>query len=133
MSLKEQILKVEDLPREEVHVDEWDLDVWVRSMTAAERDDYEQSLLESSGTGRNLKLIPNLQNAKAKLVARTLVEENGDRVFTDSEAGQLGGKAASAINKLYEIARRLSGISDTDVEEMVKNSSPVQGESSPTD
>ena len=133
MSIKEEILKADDLPREKFHVEQWNLDVWIRSLTSAERDDYEQSLIESSGRGRNMQVTPNLTNAKAKLVARAMVDEDGKRIFTDAEAGKLGRKSARAISDLYAIAQRLSGLSDEDVEELVKNSESGQVEDSPSD
>ena len=46
MSLKEQILKADDLPKEKVNVPEWNVDVYVRALTAAERDGYEASLIQ---------------------------------------------------------------------------------------
>lgn len=128
MSLKEQILNADDLPREKINVPEWDCDVWIRSLTAKERDDYEQSLLNTSGTGKDFTATPNLSNAKAKFVARCLVDDTGLRVFTDAEAVPLGGKAAQVLNRLYEVASRLSGMSADDLEELVKNSEETQGE-----
>ncbi|GAG24491.1 unnamed protein product [marine sediment metagenome] len=132
-TIQERILEADDLPREKVHVPEWNMDVWIRSLTAAERDDYEQGLLRASGQGRSLTMTPNLANAKAKLVVRTLVYENGERMFTDVEAGKLGQKSARAINRLYDVAERLSGISEEDIEELVKNSDSGPGEPSPSD
>lgn len=133
MSIKEDILKADDLPREKVYVEQWKMDVWIRSITSAERDDYEASLIQSSGRGRNMQVTPNLSNAKAKLVARALVDGDGKRIFTDAEAVKLGGKSARAISDLYAIAQRLSGLSDDDVEELVKNSESGQDEDSPSD
>lgn len=133
ISLKDQILQSDDLPREKVYVPEWNLDVWIRCLTAAERDDYELSMLEPVGQGRDRRLNPNLANAKAKLVARALIDESGQRIFTDAGALELGGKSASAINRLYDIARRLSGISEADEAEILKNSENGQDASLPSD
>ena len=133
MGLKEDILKVDDLPREKFHVEQWNIDVWIRSLTSAERDDYEQSLITQSGRGRNMTMTANLANAKAKLVAKTLVDKEGKRVFLDGEAIKLGQKSSKAITKLYEIAQRLSGLTDDDVEELVKNSESGQADDSPSD
>jgi hypothetical protein len=34
----------------------------------------------------------------------------------------LGKKSAAALNRVFEVAQRLSGITDDDVEELAKNS-----------
>ena len=44
MLTKDQILKSDDLPSEEVSVPEWGGSVMVRSMTGYERDQFEQSV-----------------------------------------------------------------------------------------
>jgi hypothetical protein len=42
--------------------------------------------------------------------------------FTAKEALELGGKSATALNKLFEVCCKLSGITETDVDELEKNS-----------
>ena len=41
---KESILSVQDLPRELVEVAKWGGSVWVRGMTAGERDMFEDKI-----------------------------------------------------------------------------------------
>ena len=54
--------------------------------------------------------------------------ETGKRVFTDDDADALGAKSAKPMQRLFSVARRLSALSEDDIEELVKNS-----ESAPTD
>ncbi len=135
MSLsKEQILKKEDLPRKAVKVPEWGGEVLIRALTAKERDSYEQSMIETHGTGKNMEIRPNLSNAKAKLVSRSAIDDEGNRLFTsEKDVIDLGGKSASAMNKLYTVACELSGISSQDIEDLEKNSEPGPIDDSPTD
>jgi hypothetical protein len=51
-------------------------------------------------------------NARAKLLVRVLVTESGTRIFGDRDAPDLGKKSSLVINRLYEAAARLSGMSE---------------------
>ena len=110
----------------EVIVEEWKGTVRARALTGAERDAFEASIVE--GKGKNVKT--NLKNIRAKLVALAVINENGERLFNDHEAQVLGTKSASALDKVFEVAQRLSGLRDEDVEELAKNSESDQSEDS---
>ncbi len=115
---RDAILQVQDLPTERVHVPEWGGDVLVRALTGAERDRFEQSIVEQRGKSTRM----NLQNIRAKLVALTVVDEQGNRIFKDEDVKWLGNKSAAALDRIFEVAQRLSGLRDEDVEELAKNS-----------
>lgn len=117
---RDEILGASDIKRELVQVPEWgeDAAVWVRSLTAKERDDYERSMI----VYQNGKNKPDLSQARAKLAAAAICDENGVRLFTDADVKALGDKSASALQRVFEVAQRLSGITGEDVEELVKNS-----------
>lgn len=119
---REAILAAEDLPRELVEVPEWGGAVYVRALTGAERDQFEASIVEQRG--RDVRM--NMRNIRAKLVALTVVDEDGQRIFTDDDVAALGGKSAAALDRLFAVAQRLSGLSKEDVEELAKNSESVQ-------
>jgi primosomal protein N'' len=115
---RDAILQAQDLPTEQVHVPEWGGDVLVRALTGAERDRFEQSIVEQRGKSTRM----NLQNIRAKLVALTVVDEQGNRIFKDEDVKWLGNKSAAALDRIFEVAQRLSGLRDEDVEELAKNS-----------
>ena len=115
--LRDTILAADDLPREKVEVAEWDVTVWVRTMTAAERDHFEASVQSRNGS----ELAVNLENIRAKLVGSTVVDEAGVRVFSDADTVVLGAKSAAAMDTLFAVARRLNGLTGEDVEELVGN------------
>jgi len=117
---REAILAAEDLPTEQVPVPEWKGDVLVRSLTGVERDAFEESLYTGQGKDRQ----QNLSNLRARLAALTVVDENGNRVFSDDDAAQLGEKSAAALDVVFSVAQRLSGLSARDVEKLTKNSKP---------
>ena len=120
--LREIILGTQDITQEKVHISEWNVDVFVKGLTGAQRDSYEQSLFIVSEHGKKVDVKMNRANLRAKLLVKTICDEDGNRIFADSDVEALGGKSASALDKLFEVAQRLSGLSDKDVEELEKNS-----------
>lgn len=114
---REQILQAEDLVYEDVEVPEWGGTVRVRGLTGAERDQFEASIV--SLNGRQSKV--DTRNVRAKLAALTIIDEDGKRLFTDQDVRQLGLKSAAALDRVFDVAQRLSGLSDQDIEELAEN------------
>jgi len=125
---KEAILAAKDSVTEEVNVEEWGGTVLVRGLTGKERDLFEAMLMERRGK----KLIPNMANIRAKLIACCCVDDDGTRLFTDQDAEALGDKSGAALDRVYEVAARLSGMRDEDIEELVGDfgGNPGNGSSS---
>jgi hypothetical protein len=124
---RDAILNANDIQSEDVHVPAWDGIVKVRGLTGEQRDAFEEAMIEGRGKNRQVRLT----NLRAKLVALCVIDEKGDRMFTDADAAQLGRKSAAALSVLYDVAARLSGLTDEDVEELTANlsSSPGAGSS----
>lgn len=114
---KEQILAAQDLKSEVVAVPEWGGEVRLRSMTGADRDAYEQSLVEARGEGEARRLA----NVRARLVAFCAVDEAGARLFSEADVEALGAKSAAALDRLFEACTRLNRIGASDVEALAKN------------
>ena len=123
---RDAILKVDDLPFEDVEVSEWGGTVRVRGLTGAERDAFEAEMVELRGK----KARFNMQNFRAKLVVRSVVDRQGERLFSHQDAEPLGKKSAAALQRVFEVAQRLSGLTDTDVEELVGNFDDGQSDDS---
>lgn len=120
---RETIFAVDDRQYEDVPVPEWGGTVRVMGLTGAERDRMEASVV---GNGRKM----NLTNFRARLCALSIVDENGDRVFSDLDVGTLGKKSAAALEHVFSVSQRLSGLSDSDVDDLVGESGPGLSESS---
>lgn len=121
-ALRERIQHADDIPVEPVEVPEWEpfIDgeqLYVQGLTAEGRDSYEASCLAGEGRERDV----DLSNIRAKLVVRCVVDEDGDRVFSNEDAGWVGEKSGRAIDRIFGVAQRLSGLSDEDVEELAGN------------
>ena len=121
---REAILQAQDLKQEEMFIPEWDGSLIVKGLTAAERDQYEAKLIVQKGKNTTV----NMKNARARLVMLSVVDESGKQLFTEADISALGTKSAAVLDRIFEVASRLSGISDEDLEELSKNS-----ESDPSD
>ncbi len=124
---KEDILKAADRGTEEVEVPEWGGSVLVQGMTGRERDAYEVSLRDQR-TGQ--RRPGALDNVRAKIIARCVVDDDGKRLFTDADIAALGEKSGAAIDRVFDVAARLSGMSDEDQEKMTRDFGPADGSDS---
>ena len=91
---KESILSAQDLPKEMVEVKQWGGSVWVRGMTAGERDMFEDKIRTEG-----------MKNLRALMASMTIIDEEG-----------LAGKSAEALDKVVEVASKLSGLLESDIE-----------------
>lgn len=123
------ILEASDLIFEDVAVPEWGGMVRVRGLTGAERDGFEASVVERQGKQTKL----NMANIRARMVALTVVDADGKRLFSDADVAALGRKSGVALNRVFEVAQRLSGITEADMTELEKNSDSGQSEDSISD
>ena len=108
---RKAIFAANDLDIQKVDVPEWGGEVGIRGLTARERDLFEASI----GTS------VNLDNLRARLVVLTLCDDDGERVLQDKDATALGKKNAQVVDRLFEVARRLSGMTGSDVKELEGN------------
>ena len=120
---KEVILAALDLPLETVSVPEWGGEVLVRGMTAFERDEFEKSLMKEGDAeeGKPAKPVYDPSNMRARLCALCMVDENGTLLFSAADAAALGKKSGAALDRVFQVARRLSGLGEKDLEQAVKN------------
>lgn len=126
---RDQILGAEDRKTEDVAVPEWGGTVRVRSLSGAERDSYEAHIVQLRADGSKRL---NMTNLRGKLVSLSCVAEDGSRLFSDADAEALGDKSAAALERVFDVARKLSGLGEDDVEELAQGfeSAPSDGSTS---
>lgn len=128
MSLLEQLEKSPTaLPEEEVFIDSWGRSVTLRGMTSRERDLFEEESMrlvnQNSGAtpSKQSRVEANLKNFRARLVSRHIVE-GGMKTFANRRGESiLGEQPAKVLEKLFTVSQRLSGFSQSDVEDLAKN------------
>lgn len=114
---RDAILARKKLKAELVEVPEWGGSVYVRELTASERDHWEGALVRLEGKTTEL----TFENARATLAAATIVDAEGNRLFSEADIEELGRLSGKALDRVYGVATRLSGITESDVEELSKN------------
>lgn len=126
---KGQINEVNDAVIEIMPVPEWGGEIYVRSITAAERGLIEQEAAkfkETKGKGDFARTFT------LRFAALSICDEKGVRLFSDDEISILAKKSAKVISRIAEAAQRLSGFTKKDMEELEKNSVEAQPEDSPS-
>lgn len=122
---KEAILKADDREVREVEVREWGGAVLVRGLNGRDRDQWFASLAQvSARPGRQPEVRPDIANLTARLVAMCVLDPDDPQrerlMFTAGDVAQLGDRSAAALNRVYEAAMELSGLSEEDMSEVGK-------------
>lgn len=137
---KDQIIGADDRTWRDVEVPEWpDGDgkpgvVRVVSLSAADRDSYEAAMTtmrpdEHGGASP----VQDLSNVRAKLAVRCIVDDKSERIFGDHEASRLGQKSAAALDRIFNAAAELSGMTQKSQDEIAGNSDAAPGGDSSSD
>lgn len=121
---KQEILDADDLPTRDVPVPEWGGDVRVRGLTGRERDAFEMRMAVARRNG------DTDVDLRASLVGRCIVDEDGERLFTDRELGQLARKSGAALDAVFDVVRELSGMTADSVDESAGNFDATDGDGS---
>ena len=99
---KNSIIAAQDFKYKDIEVAEWGGSVRLRGLSSKDRDEYESSI----------GITQDMSNMRARLVVRSLVDKEGERIFLDNDADALGEKNAETIARLFDEVRDLSGMSD---------------------
>ena len=114
---RDQILSADDLSKESVAVPEWGGDVWVRTMTASERDAFDMSFIDAK-TG---KTVGTMKDLRSRLCQITLCDDDGKLLFDQGDIPKLAAKSGAVLDRCFDVAQRINGITGKDVDELAKN------------
>lgn len=126
-SLRDRISsKAKQLKRATVDVPEWSMigddAIVLQAMTGTARDAYEAEIV-GNRAGKDRRL--NLSNLRSRLVARCIIDpETGELVYDYrrlTDIDELGSFNAAGLDRLFQVAQELNGITDDDVEKLEKN------------
>jgi hypothetical protein len=106
-------------PREALEMADLGGTVYVRGMTARERDAFEESLRIKKGKRAG---ETDLRNFRAKIASRCLVTETGERLLADGDADWLGNLSAGILDRILAVINRLSGRTEEEAEELGNDS-----------
>ena len=111
MLTKEAILAADDLPFEIVDVPEWGDAVRIRGLNCADRDEY-LTRITAAKKGDQW----DIRGLKVRLAQMTVMNGDGGLMFSAAEVEALGRKSATAIDRIYDVAMRLSGLTADEAE-----------------
>jgi hypothetical protein len=127
MSLREQILAAEDIPSEILQINEWNVNLLIKGMTAGERIALMQSAFDQATGQVNMAAVyPDV------VVACAHDPETGDPVFTDADKPAILSKSSAAVEKIADVGLRLSGIGKEESDSAGKDSSNSPNDDSST-
>lgn len=129
LSREELLERGKKLRKELVELPELGGAVYVRELAGWERDAFEASLMQQVGNTYVMKL----KNARARLAALSICDENGKRLFSEKDAQELGKISAAALDRIFEAASRLSRIGEEELEELKKGLKGAQSADSSSD
>jgi hypothetical protein len=111
---REALLGATTVPTQRVPVPELGGDVLVRGMTARQRSDFEKKFV-TEHRGRQKR---NLDAFREQLLIACCVEPT----FTDEDLPALSKVRADVIERIADVAAKLSGITEQDADELGKPS-----------
>lgn len=112
---RDAILRGPKLKTQNVNVPEFGGIVRVRELTAGERDSLESKLFSSSDAPDD-----KYKDLRATLVSMSVVDEAGKNLFTEKDIPELSAKSARGIDRIFSVAQLLSGLTPSEVDELVK-------------
>jgi hypothetical protein len=121
----DDILAANDLKVEAVDVPEWGGRVFVRTMSAGKRDEYDASIRPDD---EKLDLV----NFRARLVAYTCCDAEGKLLFNVAQIVQLAQKSSLALIRVFRAAQKINKLGSDAVADEKKDSSEVPSGGSPT-
>ena len=117
------LLKKEELLKEKVELNENGDYVFVRQMTAHEKNVWEMSQMKKTlDSKKKVQYDLTLDDFRAKLAVCCVCDENGNLLFDPKDYLELSANiSAATLEKIVDVAQKLNAITEEDKEEMVKN------------
>jgi len=75
----------------------------------------------------------NLRNARAKLIVLCAIDEAGQPIFTADDVNRLGRRNAKPLDRLFNECKKITGLTDEDVDGLVKDFGATPDEPSLTE
>jgi hypothetical protein len=112
MDLRDKIQGVNDIKKETVK--EWDCNIEVRTMTALQR-----AILLSTCVDKNGEIL-NEKFQAAIIIGCCFDPKTGQKIFTEQDENWIMEKSAGPIERISQIAMKLSGLTGQTVEQAEK-------------
>ena len=114
---RDAILNAQDFRTEAQKVPEWGGEVFLRTLTCNQAENYQEFLVNLQGDNGKLRLA----GMRVKLLTMCLCDQSGVLLFSDEDMEALAQKDSAVIGRLFEAAKKLNAIDDDAGEEAEKN------------
>ena len=106
---KENILAAKDIQTIDVEVPEWGGTVRVSEISAGDRCRLQAMIFGDDDKPKSAEEISEIMTIR--LCAMACVDENGEKIFSMDDVAALAKKSSKAINRIFDAADKLNGIS----------------------
>ena len=107
MLTKDQILSADDLRHVDVDVPEWGGTIRLQTITARDRQKFHAGGTKGA-----------MDDFMERFIVACATDENGKLLFTSEDVKALGSKSAMALNRVFEAAVELNGMSQRGIEDI---------------
>jgi len=105
---RDSIIQASDLVTEVVEVPEWGGSVIIKSLDGERRERWEAVLADASST-----------TVRAVCAAVSIVDDQGELMFTEDDVPSLSLKSWKGLNRIYEAVMELNKVES--IEDEIKN------------
>lgn len=116
LNLREKILNAKDLKSEIIRIDEWDVEIEIKSLTGKKRAQLMQEAIDNKGKMDFEKLYPDL------VIVSAYDPVTHEPIFKPTDRDTLNTKNGGALEKISKVALRISGLQEESVDTETKNS-----------
>jgi hypothetical protein len=110
---------------------DWDGEVYIKTLTGAERDQLESAIIQWSPDGKTQKT--KMDKLRSMLAYLAVCDEDGNRLFVDDDdIEKIGAKSATALDRIAAKVQQLAGMSQDDIDALVQSIKKDQPADSPS-
>ncbi len=123
LSLRDRIRECDDITRELVKVPEWNCAIEMRSPTAAEGYALEEWYLAAKGSDDDKTPNPaKFRGMKERYISCCAYDpDTGKQLFGEEDIEWLQEKSSNVIEGLWNVASRLTGLTEDEAEKLGKS------------
>lgn len=124
------ILDADDIVAEYVEVPEWGGTVKIMGLSGEARNRVG-ALMRAEG--KKTSEDEALAFFQMRVIAASMVDEDGKRLFSQNDVHKLAAKSAGALQRVYDACARISGLSETAVEDAKQDLKATSSDDTGTD
>lgn len=133
---RERILRKRELPREQVPCPEWgdgesDCYVYVRALSAGERDEWDGRMHEPRGESQ-VACLARYKDFRATFAVKVICDADGKPILTPFDVDDLSRQSSAPLQRIWDKMCELSATTEIARKDLEKNSeaTPHAGSSS---